>query len=142
MWKLRYSDKLESGWKSWIGCRRLGNFNIQLRLDLDIRALIIASRTNLESGPRFTESYLYFGFWSFCGTKYGFLRVISFTFVFLKNIHLCCHNCITVDKCWSFLKLEYLCLCFCQNFCVCVSPPFVFLSKLCCLRGRKSGKES
>ena len=30
-------------------------FNIKLRLDLDIRALIIASKMNLESGPRFSE---------------------------------------------------------------------------------------
>ena len=52
---LRYSDQLKSGWKSWIRCRRLGIFNIKLWLDLDIRALIIASRTNLESGPQFNE---------------------------------------------------------------------------------------
>ena len=30
-------------------------FNIKLRLDLDVRALIIVLRMNLELGPRFTE---------------------------------------------------------------------------------------
>ena len=36
-------------------CRQLGVINIELRLDLDIFALIIALKTNLESGPWFAE---------------------------------------------------------------------------------------
>ena len=67
--------------------------------------------------------------------------VISFTFVFLKNIHLCCHNCTTVDKCWSFLKLEYLCSPYVfpsKLLCLCFSS-FCVLSKLCCLYSSEEG---
>ena len=52
------SGKLQLGWELGIGCRRLWVFNIEHRLELDNRALIIASRTNLESGLRFAEVWL------------------------------------------------------------------------------------
>ena len=45
-----------------IGCRLLWVFNIKHWLDLDIRALIIALRTNLNSSPPFAKVwYLLFG---------------------------------------------------------------------------------
>ena len=65
MWKFRFSRKLKSGWKSWIRCRPLGVFNIELPLNLDIRALTIGSRMNLESGPPFAEV------WSVLNYKFG-----------------------------------------------------------------------
>ena len=78
MWKLRYSDKLESSWKLWIGCRKLGVFNIDLRLDLNIRALIIASRTYLESGPH--------------SPKFALLRVNKVVKLHSSKCHI--QNCV------------------------------------------------
>ena len=51
--KLIGQTKLD--WESGVGCRRLWVFNIEHRLNLDIRAFKIDSRMNFESGHRFAK---------------------------------------------------------------------------------------
>ena len=56
----------------WAGNRESVVFIIELRIDIDIRALKIASRTNLESGPQFAEVW--------------FPAVVKMTKGFIKNV--------------------------------------------------------
>ena len=56
MYEWWYSSDFEPGWYSCFDWTRFLVLNIELRLDLGYRLLRFASRTNLESVPRFAEN--------------------------------------------------------------------------------------
>ena len=57
---------------SWAGNRKSVVFIIELRIDLDIRALKLVSRTNFELGPQFAQVW--------------FPAVVKMTKGFIKNV--------------------------------------------------------
>ena len=68
---------------------RFFNFAIRLRLDLGYKALIFASTTNLESGPRFADIW-----WR------QFIEFTNFCFSFQNLVHELNEKCwdVCVDK--------------------------------------------
>ena len=60
MYERWYSSDIEPGWYSCFDWTQFSVSNIELRLDLGYRLLRFASRTNLESIPRFAEIWFVF----------------------------------------------------------------------------------
>ena len=103
MWKFRYSGKLESSWKSWIGCRQLG-FHYRASTWLRYQSFdnCLEDKPRVRTQIRWSLFKIDLGFlisaWYSNGGNQSFNEIFWFLNGILKPDHLVCFKSLFISS--------------------------------------------